>query len=198
MSKFVNLVFSLYDKENRSTIGSLTLDALLVETNTYEHDVTEYPVEKGAPMNDNIGMRSEKLSIEGLVAGASVAMYDAAGMSRLIEAKEAIKAIYEKQLPISIVTGADVYDHFAMESCTITRKAPLEQLEISATFKKIRIAEPKATDLPPEKVSDKPKKGAKSARGKAGATKQNAGKAVTRPYHPLHQPPAAPKKSIVR
>lgn len=179
---FVNLVFSLLGGK-KTTVGSLTLDALLTETNTYSSEVTEHPVEVGAPISDNIGQKAEKLSIQGVVTGAGVMMFDAGGKAKMIAAKEAIKAIHEQQLPVSIVTGMDVYAPFAMKDCTVTRSDATEKLTVDMTFVKIRVAQPKETDLPPEKVSDKPtgkgKHRGKPAKNKAGQTRQNAGTAKT-------------------
>ncbi|QLB23313.1 phage baseplate protein [Phocoenobacter skyensis] len=169
----INLVFS---PRQKTTIGSLTLDALLTEINTYNSDVTEYTVEEGAPITDNIGQKSRTLSIKGVVTGAGVSLFEGGGKVKMIAAKEVIKQIHEQQLPVTIVTGMEIYRNFGMETCTVTRSDSLEKLNIEATFKKIKLATPKETDLPPEKVRKKPSKaGGKSAQGKAGKTKQNAG-----------------------
>ncbi|MDP8078328.1 phage baseplate protein [Phocoenobacter skyensis] len=178
---FINLVFSLLGG-CKTSIGSLTLDALLTETNNYDSTVTDYPVEVGSPIVDHISPSAEKLSITGVVTGAGVMMFDSGGKYKMIAAKEVIKQIYEQQVPITVVTGMDIYPNFAMETCTVTRGDSLEKLNISMTLKKVIFAIAKNTDLPPAKVSNKAsKKGGKPVKGKAGETKTNAGSAKTKP-----------------
>lgn len=49
-------------------IGRFVLDVSLSENHTYESDVTEYPVESGGSVSDNIRPKPIKVSIEGVVS----------------------------------------------------------------------------------------------------------------------------------
>ena len=46
------------------TIAGFVIDAALRETHTYESEVTEYPVESGAMITDNIRPRPITIEIE--------------------------------------------------------------------------------------------------------------------------------------
>ena len=169
----IDMVFRLTDTP-QTMIGAVRLDALISEQTSLANGVTQYAVEEGAPVSDHISTEAEKLTIEGVVTGASVSLFGTHGRSKMIEAKEALRVINEQRQPITIVTGLDVYPDFAMESCDISRNADDgEQLRISISLTKIRKAKTREADIPPGKVRQ-------NAAGKAGQTKRPAGKITSR------------------
>ncbi|MDU4299901.1 MAG: hypothetical protein E7I45_02855 [Eikenella corrodens] len=169
----IDLVFRLKDSP-QTMIGALQLDALISEQTSLVNGVTQYAVEEGAPVSDHISTEAEKLTIEGVVTGASVSLFGTHGRSKMIEAKEALRVINEQRQPITVVTGLDVYPEFAMESCDISRNADDgEQLRISISLTKIRKAKTREADIPPGKVRQ-------NAAGKAGETRKPAGRVTSR------------------
>lgn len=169
----IDMVFRLTDTP-QTMIGAVRLDALISEQTSLANGVTQYAVEEGAPVSDHISTEAEKLTIEGVVTGASVSLFGASGRSKMIEAKEALRVINEQRQPLTVVTGLDVYPEFAMESCDISRNADDgEKLHISISLTKIRKAKTKEADIPPGKVRQ-------NAAGKAGQTKRPAGKITSR------------------
>ena len=170
----IDLVFRLKDTP-QTMIGALQLDALISEQTSLANGVTQYAVEDGAPVSDHISTEAEKLTIEGVVTGASVSLFGTHGRSKMIEAKEALRVINEQRQPITVVTGLDVYPDFAMESCDISRNADDgEKLHISISLTKIRKAKTREADIPPGKVRQ-------NAAGKAGETRKPAGRVTSRP-----------------
>lgn len=169
----IDLVFRLKDTP-QTMIGALQLDALISEQTSLVNGVTQYAVEEGTPVSDHISTEAEKLTIEGVVTGASVSLFGGHGRSKMIEAKEALRVINEQRQPITVVTGLDVYPEFAMESCDISRNADDgEQLRISISLTKIRKAKTREADIPPGKVRQ-------NAAGKAGETRKPAGRVTSR------------------
>lgn len=169
----IDMVFRLKDAP-QTMIGALQLDALISEQTSLANGVTQYAVEEGAPVSDHISTEAEKLTIEGVVTGASVSLFGVHGRSKMIEAKEALRVINEQRQPITIVTGLDVYPEFAMESCDISRNADDgEKLHISISLTKIRKAKTREADIPPGKVRQ-------NAAGKAGETRKPAGRVTSR------------------
>lgn len=185
---FVSMIFGW---GGGSSIGALPLDALLNEKTSLNSRATEYAVEDGPPVTDHVVQESELLALDGWVTAAEVALLGGlaigglrnlvggtglgglsagGGRSKLISSKEALRKIHADRLPITIVTGLDVYVDFVMETCDIGRSSEAgDRFEISATFKQIRKVTLRQADIPPEKTSG-------SATGKAGGTKTNAGK----------------------
>ena len=169
----IDMVFRLVDTP-QTMIGALQLDALISEQTSLSNGVTQYAVEEGAPVSDHISSEAEKLTIEGVVTGASVSLFGVHGRSKMIEAKEALRVINEQRQPITVVTGLDVYPDFAMESCDISRNADDgEKLHISISLTKIRKAKTREADIPPGKVRQ-------NAAGKAGETRKPAGRVTSR------------------
>ncbi|MDU1347492.1 MAG: hypothetical protein E6959_10655 [Eikenella corrodens] len=169
----IDMVFHLKDAP-QTMIGALQLDALISEQTSLSNGVTQYAVEEGAPVSDHISSEAEKLTIEGVVTGASVSLFGTHGRSKMIEAKEALRVINEQRQPITVVTGLDVYPNFAMESCDISRSADDgEKLHISISLTKIRKAKTREADIPPGKVRQ-------NAAGKAGETRKLAGRVTSR------------------
>lgn len=169
----IDMVFRLKDAP-QTMIGTLQLDALISEQTSLSNGVTQYAVEEGAPVSDHISSEAEKLTIEGVVTGASVSLFGVHGRSKMIEAKEALRVINEQRQPITVVTGLDVYPDFAMESCDISRNADDgEKLHISISLTKIRKAKTREADIPPGKVRQ-------NAAGKAGETRKPAGRVTSR------------------
>lgn len=186
---FVSMIFGW---GGGSSIGALPLDALLNEKTSLNSRATEYAVEDGPPVTDHVVQESELLALDGWVTAAEVTLLGGlaiggvrnlvggtglgglsagGGRSKLISSKEALRKIHADRLPITIVTGLDVYVDFVMETCDIGRSSEGgDRFEISATFKQIRKVTLRQADIPPEKTSG-------SATGKAGGTKTNAGKA---------------------
>lgn len=186
---FVSMVFGW---GGGTSIGALPLDVLLNEKTSLNSRATEYAVEDGPPVTDHVVQESELLALDGWVTAAEVSLLGGVatravralgggagfsgllagggGRSKLISAKEALRKIHADRIPITIVTGLDVYVDFVMETCDIDRSSEGgERFDISATFRRIRKVTLRQADIPPEKTSG-------SATGKGGGTKTNAGK----------------------
>ena len=162
---YVGLVFRLRGDSHTST-GVVRLDALVSESTRLESQVTRHYVEDGAPVNDHISPESEELQISGVITGANVTLFGGpAGRTKMIAAKEALREIHTRQLPVSVVTGMDVYKPYAMKSCRISREDALEQYNVELDFVKIRTATAEKDELPVEKVADRVK-------GMAGPTRK--------------------------
>lgn len=193
----MNFVSMIFGWNGGSSIGALPLDALVGEKTALNSRATSYAVEDGPPVTDHVIQESEQLTLDGWVTAADISLLGGlnargavgglggsstgAGRSKLIGAKDALRKIHADRLPITITTGLDVYEDFVMESCSIGRSnGGGDRFELSATFRRIRKVTLRQADIPPEKTSG-------SATGKAGATKQNAGKTSGVPATPKQQ-----------
>lgn len=143
------LVFGI--GEGRTSIGAIFLDSLRSETNQLDSDVTSHPVEDGIDVTDHIAQRAEELTIVGVVTGAQIHLYQG-GRTRLILVKEALRQIHEQRVPVTVTTGVDKYEDFAVKSIKIKREASIDWLEVTATLVKIIKADVEKVDIPPQKV----------------------------------------------
>ncbi|MBW4789442.1 hypothetical protein JQS35_12595 [Alcaligenes faecalis subsp. faecalis] len=164
---FVTLLFDLAGKQ--SMLGSIPLDALLTEETELTASVSKYAVEDGSVISDHIAREPETLSLSGVITAASIYTFFTGGRSKLIAAKDALRQIHERRQPITIVTGADIYQNYAMTKAAITRKNEGEKLDVVCNFQKIVVARLRQADIPADKV-------APSVEGKAGQTGAAGGK----------------------
>lgn len=171
---FLSLVFGTGREKSR--IGALQLDALLTEETKLSSVVTSYPVETGGEITDHIAQEPEELSITGQVTGASTLMFGGGGRSHLIQSKEALRQIHRERLPVTIVTGMDTYDGYAMTSAVITRDNTGDRFEVDAQFRRISFAEVQEAEIPAEQVAETKPDGTPSpTKERAGQTAQKAG-----------------------
>nr|DAS24541.1 MAG TPA: hypothetical protein [Caudoviricetes sp.] len=169
----MNLLFGTKTIFGSVGVAAIELDALLNETTVMSSQITEYPVEDGTIVSDHITLDSERLTIEGVISGAGSLFGIKAGKAELINAKETLRELHRTRELITIVTGVDLYEDFAIESCSIARNNEYgEQYQVELALRKIKKVTLKTEDMPPEKSG-------KSTQGKAGKTKSNAGKAKT-------------------
>jgi hypothetical protein len=166
---FISLAFGL-PGAFQTQVGYLLLDALLSEETDLTGQVSRYPVETGnGQVTDNITNESEVLSIAGSIAGGSAMFLSAGGRSKLIAAKDAIRRIREERIPVTIITGMDVYENMGLESAKITRNSAIEKIDVAFEFRKMILVTLRSADVPPEKTAD-------DAKGKAGKTETKVGK----------------------
>lgn len=167
----VNLVFGMGMQQ--TTIGSVTLDALMSENTRLTANVSAYPVEDGAEVTDNITLTNERLNLSGIISGGSVLLFGAGGRSKLMAAKDALRVLYEQRTPITIVTGMDVYTNMALSNLDIERTNEGEFITVQCEFERIRKVTVRTASIPANIVAGEKGKGAK---GKAGETDAKAGK----------------------
>lgn len=167
---FLSMLFSLGGPQ--SMIGGIPLDALLTEDTELTANVTNYPVEDGSSISDHITQEPERLAMSGVITAAGIILLGAGGRSKLIQAKEALRQIHEQRLPITLVTGMDIYTDYGMSNAKISRTNQGEKLSITCEFQKIRKVALHQADIPPEKVKG-------GAKGKAGQTGAKGGKVST-------------------
>lgn len=170
--------------------GMFAMDATLSEATELACQVTKYAVELGADETDHIEDAEEELSLSGVVVGAGSLLLGPRGRSKLISAKDTLRAIASSKRPVTIISGMDVYFDMGMTRVRITRDSPLEQIAVSCDFTKLRFAIARETDVPQELVKGNKGEGAK---GKAGATKSPGGSAK-----PETATPSPKEQSLLR
>lgn len=175
---FISLVFGIGQTE----IGAIPLDCLLSERTQLDSRVTDYTVESGAIISDHIQKRPEVLNLTGTITAAGILVFGGGGRSKLIAAKDQFRTIHDQSVPITVVTGMDLYEDFALQSLSISRDNGGVKYNIDCTLKHINTVKLQKTDIPPEQVAQatnaqgEPLGKGTGASGKVGET-QDAGKA---------------------
>ena len=152
-------------KPVRIMIGTYVIDASITESHTYESQVTEFPVEQGSAISDNVRPMPISVTIEGIVSDTPIGIMadlrnnehgdqaflpttDAATAKARgdlqsapsIDALAAMLAIRDARQPVPIVTSLASFDNMVLINLEVPRDATTGYaLRFTATFKQITI-----------------------------------------------------------
>ncbi len=160
-------------------VESIIVDAAMKETHTMTADITEFPVEVGANVSDNIRKKPNGLQIEALVsdfplqtAGRAQSSSGAAPGTerppnqerRSTNVLTKLEKLQKEARTVTVTTGLKTYRNMGISSVTVNRDKTIKNgLVISITMKELIILASQTTLV--RKVSD-PKGMKKTADGK--------------------------------
>lgn len=170
----------VYSSGVQTSIDVLQLDVLLTEDTSLSAKATRYAVENGSPITDHVVLDSEGLRLSGWITPNNVYQMTAEGRPKLLDAKETLRKMVSDRKAITVTTGLDTYTDMVVEKCDIGRNNEGDRITIDMELVKIRKAELRRADIPPDKTKG-------TGTGKAGTTKTKAGKA---------NPEAEPKEPV--
>lgn len=141
-------------------IGKYLLDVSLSEDHTFESDVTDYPVESGGSVSDNIRPKPIKVSIKGVITDTPLAsninsqglnglefaeLVQEEGFDNAVQflpsqlAYEFLKTVWQSQDVVQIRTSMGTFENMAMTSLEIPRsKETTGGLQFTATLQQIQ------------------------------------------------------------
>jgi hypothetical protein len=147
-------------------IGRYVLDVSISEEHTFEADVTDYPVESGGNISDNIRVKPVKIKIEGIVSDTPLSSnannspiilgnpYEPGvdkfatdtnallAKVRFLRSEEAygyLKWIWENKEIVQLFTSLGTFNDMAMQSFNVPRsKETTGGLKFTATFQQIK------------------------------------------------------------
>lgn len=116
----------LFPVKANGKIGSIQLDCSVQETHSFKSDVTDYTVEDGGSISDNIYLQPFRLTIEGIVTDTPLTMLFTGKIGDTIqslseEAYDALIDLREKRILFDVVTGLMIYPNMVFESLDINR-----------------------------------------------------------------------------
>lgn len=139
-------------------IAGFRIDASITERHVYQSEATEFPVESGSPISDNIRNLPIEVSIEGVVSntplgelatvrgeGGEVTLNDGSvvpAQTPVELARAKFEGIWRARQPITIVTTLDTYKNMVMTSLEVPRTASdggADAYRFSATFRQVTI-----------------------------------------------------------
>jgi hypothetical protein len=148
-------------------IDGFLIDCSLSENHTFDSDVTDYPVESGSSVSDNIRPLPIQVDIEGLVSNTPIGLMrekraspDATDRTFLLQLTRDILgvasrptddayALFERirdaREPVTITTSLRTFDNMVMQSLAIPRGDHMDHLRFQAKFKQIITVENKRT-----------------------------------------------------
>lgn len=128
-------------------IDGFVIDCLLSDNHTFESEVTEFPVENGSTISDNIRKKPMTVVMECIISNTPIdpaLQYRSEGSVPADDAYAMLLAIRRDRRLVQIATSLDHYDNMALETLTIPRSSGRgDELRFTATFKQVLIVENK-------------------------------------------------------
>ena len=177
----------LFNSGKAAKLGELQLDATIQEEQTYNNEVTEFPIEDGSSISDHIRQNPDEFSIVGFVTNTPIntLQKNNSEVVKKVDGEVEIKNLqrsdsvnnvelaFDSLLKISgrkidgsntepeiitIVSGLRVFSNMAMTSLSIPRNAKTGQvIEFTAKFKKITKKNTETIEIPHPATADKDK-----------------------------------------
>lgn len=196
MADVANIIATAFLLRSPAKIDTIVLDASVTETHTMEVDVTDHPVEQGAPVTDHARPKPITLSMEGIISNTPLSrtqqlrMVTSLGITFQTTAEAehilgapgygeqaymAMQAIRDAAKLITVVTSLRTYENMEMTSLVVPRNKDVgECFRFTAQFKEIRIVENKLTaakkTVAPKKVSTGKQTPNKAGKGTKGSS----------------------------
>ena len=138
-------------------IQSIEFDATLEELHDWQNEVTQNPVEEGAPVSDHIIATPDKLRLSGVITnsplrGEFAGQYFGGDTAspRIQTTFEALRALHEARDTITAYTKHAVYRDMAIQSISIPRNAQIgEEVQFTMELVNIRMVRTQMVALPP-------------------------------------------------
>ena len=126
----------------RILIGDFQIDASITESHEFDSDVTDFPVETGSSITDNVRPKPIVVTIDGIVSDTPLGTISGVrtGTDALpsADALAALLAIRDARQPISITTSLKSFPSMVLTTLAVPRDATTgAALRFSATFTEV-------------------------------------------------------------
>jgi len=153
------MALSLLFKKEPGRIGNLELDARLDETHTLSNEVTQYPVEAGFDITDNVRNRPISFAMTGMVSNSPINYAELTvlneGASRSQSAYDELLRLYYNKEIIDVQTTLELYQDMVIAEITFPRNNTIGgELRFTATFTQIIKARTEFSLITVEDVKD--------------------------------------------
>lgn len=122
-----------------SSFGGITFDTVTIEDHKYTATATQYPVQVGRGqiiISDHILKAPEVVNISGIVSDTPLNIL--ASFNRSTAAFNQLVEIFNRRVPVTLVTGIKVYTNMAIVSLNVPRNIKTGQtLTFNLQFQKI-------------------------------------------------------------
>lgn len=122
-----------------------TADVTIDELHERRAEVTEHPVESGARVSDHIILTPERVTINGFVSDAGVAVFGSQP-GRTQSAFDALEDAWQAREPVSIVTGYKTYQDMVITRLNLPRNRP-ESMQFSIELQHVTIVSSQLGEL---------------------------------------------------
>lgn len=122
-----------------SQIGALTLDVTLEESHEYSSEVSDFPIEGGTSISDHVRLLPRQLTMRGFVTDTPLVNVGLPlGRSRASSAFFLLEAMWQRRIPIIVVSQLRIYRNVIIKSLTIPKERELA-LRFTAVMQELQI-----------------------------------------------------------
>jgi hypothetical protein len=138
----------------------IVMDAALSEQHSFGAEVTEFPVEDGSNINDNVRPLPFSLRIDGflsdfplegiakLIPSSSIIPRQTKGPKRSQNELEKLIKLRDQGRPIKVTTGLKIYENMVVESIDVSRdKSTASGIKLSLSLRQIKIVRTQTAKL---------------------------------------------------
>ena len=130
------------------SIGTILVDAMPQEGHHSANVVTEYPVEDGSVIHDNVIEQPDDLTITGVCGPASL-LNPISSISRVLDVDAALYKLKHDRLPVSVVTGLRYYQNMIIIDYRVDRNKDIgAALVFTIQLKSVVIIQSAQTTVP--------------------------------------------------
>lgn len=126
-----------------ASINGFFIDCLVSDGHTFDADVTEFPVESGATISDNIRNKPLVVTMECIVSNAPIgqlATLRDQDNDPVDSAYEMLLKVRADRQPVTIFTSLRTYTNMALQNLSIPRESGTgDALKFTVTFKQIEL-----------------------------------------------------------
>lgn len=145
----MSLTRLFFGRQEKKSIGGITMDCFVTETHIRTSQLTQYPIEDGATISDHIINNPIELEVTGLKSAIGITVFDIRLGNAHISAFEQINKLIEDKTLVRVVTGFKVYEDMHIESFTTPRDSNNGRtLEFNMRLKQARKVTTQLTEVP--------------------------------------------------
>lgn len=177
-----------------AALEAIVMDATLSEGHSFSADVTEFPVERGSAVTDNVRGKPNVLRVDGFVSDfplqGNITMQLAAGaftqkptaeLRRSQNTLDKLLQLKDKGVTITVTTGIRTYKNMVIQSVDVNRdKSTAQGIRMMIVMREIQVVDTQTVEIKSSerkgqnKQADGPKTTAKASDGDA-----NSGSLIT-------------------
>lgn len=166
-----------------TSLEAIVMDATLTESHAHTADVTEFPVEKGSAVTDNVRGKPIALRVDGFVSDfplqSNIVQQLAAGaftqkptaeLRRSQQVLDKLIQLKDKGVTITVTTGIRTYKNMVISSVIVNRdKTTAQGIRMDINMREIQVVETQTVEIKSaerkgqNKQADGPKTGEKAS-----------------------------------
>jgi hypothetical protein len=161
MAGIIDTLATIFFKQEPHKIGAISVDCVINDTFTYESQITDYPVEDGYYIQDNVWRKPFVYTMRGIISDAHIGnSFDltelSSSSSPTQDAMDKLISLMDQKILFDIVTSLKIYNNMIFTKFEPTRDSNTgNSLNFNAEFKQLILVSSKSVVINSDKTDDK-------------------------------------------